>query len=246
MSHDTGQLDISDRLMMANDAHSKPSEWTDIGQAEIIYTVFGKAKVRITRKHDKIRRLIFLLASVAVVFLLWEGWVLFQRYGTAQSNDSLFHINLNENEGHMVSSHDNISTSVSSGKIKSNEETLSGKAMNNANVIVTDKLEQPQNVLNSGKLATKQLVSPPLKTMKPQSAPLASNGIDQTNQAGKITAPFQSPKPLPQKNNAPLREEQGFPGSPATATPLDLPVGKEDVAPASAGENQLVDPTTPK
>jgi hypothetical protein len=246
MSHDTGQLDVSDRLMLATNAHAKSSEWTEIGQAEIIHTVFGKAKVRIIRKHDNFRRLFFLLTAVVVVFLLWQGWVLFQRHETAHLNESLLRININQNGGNPVLSHGNISTSESSGIMKRNEESHSGSVINHSNVTIKDKLEQPQNILNSGKMAIRQPVSTALKAVKPQSAPLAAKAMEPANQADKTAPPFQSPKPLPQKNNTPLREVQGFPGSPATANPLDSPVGKEDVAPDSAGENQLVDPTSPK
>ncbi len=54
MSHEINQLDIPDRQLQASTAQSKASTWTDIGEAQITYTIFGKAKVRIIRKHDNV------------------------------------------------------------------------------------------------------------------------------------------------------------------------------------------------
>jgi FtsZ-interacting cell division protein ZipA len=248
MNNETGQLDIADRLMIATDAQAKPSEWTEIGQAEIIHTIFGKAKVRVIRKNQKIRRIFIILATVALLALVWEGWILFKQYETAKRNESLFRININTNEhrDNSVSSHGNISTSESSGIMKRDEENHSGSVINNTNVTTKDKLEQPQNILNSGKIVTRQPVSSALKAVRPQSASLAANRMEPTNQADKTAPPFQSPKPLPQQNNVPLREVQVPSGSPATATPLQTPLSKEDAATAPAGENQLVEPTSPK
>jgi len=63
MSHEINQLDIPDRQLQASTAQSKASTWTDIGEAQITYTIFGKAKVRIIRKHDNARRT-FLLTGL--------------------------------------------------------------------------------------------------------------------------------------------------------------------------------------
>jgi hypothetical protein len=247
MSNDNGQLDISDRLKMTADAHAKPSEWTEIGQAEVIHTIFGKAKVRIIRKHDRIRRLFFRLTLfVALVFLLWQGWVLYQRYEAAQRNNFIFRINLNEHAGIPVSTHDTISMPESSGIMKNHMEGLAGNTASNANPTIKDKVEQPQNNLNSGKIAIRQFAGAPLKSVKPQSAPLAANGREPAKQAYKIVPPLQATTPLLQKNTVPLREVQVSPGSSVSAVPLMIPSSREEVAPAPAVETQLVEPASPK
>ena len=73
MSHETTQLDMPVHQLVIN---SPPSVWTEIGEAQITHTIFGKAKVRIVRKHDNLRRALWwaAIAAVAVAIALWQGW----------------------------------------------------------------------------------------------------------------------------------------------------------------------------
>ncbi len=85
MSHEIGKPDISDRQLMTK---SKASDWTEIGEATITHSIFGKAEVRIVRKFDALRRalslvLLFSLLAVAA----WLGWVGFQQNYPAPSAD---------------------------------------------------------------------------------------------------------------------------------------------------------------
>lgn len=87
MSHEISQLDIADRQLL-----SKPnvSVWTDIGEAEVTYTIFGKARVRIIHKHDKLRRTILLstMGLIVVAAMIWQGWVMYQQNESLQSAES--------------------------------------------------------------------------------------------------------------------------------------------------------------
>jgi len=90
MSHTTGQLDIVDRELLANE-HHKESEWTEIGEAKITYSIFGHARVSIIRKRDKRRRALLLTVFIAtaVVAVAWIGWLMFQRTVPSLSIDSV-------------------------------------------------------------------------------------------------------------------------------------------------------------
>lgn len=73
MTHDVNQLDIPDRELLAGSP--RPSVWTEIGEAKIAYTIFGRAKVRIIRKHDNTRRILWLTGIVTIVAAaaVWQG-----------------------------------------------------------------------------------------------------------------------------------------------------------------------------
>src|SRR5476651_66263 len=103
MGQDTGQFDISDRQLMAGNSRIKASEWTEIGQAEVVYTIFGKAKVRIVRKNDRMRNALYLLVIAAVAAIAWEGWVLFERTETEQSETFLPRLNTKNDVNEPVS-----------------------------------------------------------------------------------------------------------------------------------------------
>jgi hypothetical protein len=63
--------------------------WTEIGEAEITYTMFGNAKVRIIRKQDKVRRTLWLTAIGGMVLaaMAWQVWFSAQQAEPKQSAD---------------------------------------------------------------------------------------------------------------------------------------------------------------
>lgn len=66
MGNETGQLDIPGIQLRESRTQPKVSHSREIGEAEIIHTIFGKAKVRINRKHDKLRHALLLTATFGV------------------------------------------------------------------------------------------------------------------------------------------------------------------------------------
>ncbi len=88
MSHEINQLDIPDHQLQAGTSQSK-GVWTEIGEAEITYTIFGNAKVRIIRKHDKTRRTLLLTATTAMVLaaMAWQVWFTSSQADPQQSAD---------------------------------------------------------------------------------------------------------------------------------------------------------------
>ncbi|OIQ99539.1 hypothetical protein GALL_184760 [mine drainage metagenome] len=88
MTHDVNQLDIPDRELLAGNA--RPNVWTEIGEAEITHTIFGRAKVHIIRKHDNTRRVMWLAGITAIVIaaaVVWLGLLAPQQKELAQSED---------------------------------------------------------------------------------------------------------------------------------------------------------------
>ncbi len=73
MSDPISQPDIADRQLLAINA-PRVGTWTEIGEAEVTYTIFGKAKVRIIRKNDKARRTRILLVALAGSILAVAAW----------------------------------------------------------------------------------------------------------------------------------------------------------------------------
>ena len=62
--------DMPDRQLPTADTPHNESEWTEIGKAEITQSIFGKAKVRIIRQHDKARRAWFLTALAVLALMV--------------------------------------------------------------------------------------------------------------------------------------------------------------------------------
>lgn len=80
MSDENNQPDLQDRELLP--ARSRVSLSREIGEAVVIETIFGKAKVRIIRKYDNIRRALWLLVLVAAgAAAAWQGWLALQPVG---------------------------------------------------------------------------------------------------------------------------------------------------------------------
>lgn len=66
MSHEISQLDISGIQLRDSKTQPKVSLSREIGEAQIIHNIFGKAKVRIIRKHDTFWRSLWLALAFIV------------------------------------------------------------------------------------------------------------------------------------------------------------------------------------
>jgi hypothetical protein len=78
MRHEISQFDIPDRQLPAGSAQA--GSRSDIGEAKITRTIFGRARVRVIRKQDKILRawLLGTLAVTVIAVAAWQGWVALQ------------------------------------------------------------------------------------------------------------------------------------------------------------------------
>ncbi len=79
MSHEIDQLDIPDRQLRLTSPQPRVSLSREIGEAVITHTIFGKAKVRIIRKHDKLRRVLWLTVMLVLAAVAMQAWFAWQR-----------------------------------------------------------------------------------------------------------------------------------------------------------------------
>lgn len=89
MTQENEQPDIPDRQLLRTNAGPRMSYSREIGEATITHTIFGKAKVRIVRRYDSVRRVLWLAAMVGVAAVAWQVWRLSQPVEAMPSADSL-------------------------------------------------------------------------------------------------------------------------------------------------------------
>ena len=77
MGHEISQFDIAYSPLPITDASTRASHNRDLGVAKITLTIFGNARVHITREQDKKRRagLLITLAVTVMSIVAWQGWV---------------------------------------------------------------------------------------------------------------------------------------------------------------------------
>ncbi|MDH4285310.1 MAG: hypothetical protein OEV35_08330 [Gallionellaceae bacterium] len=86
MTHEISQFDLKHQPLSSGMRPNK-NIWTDIGEAQVAYTMSGRAKVRITRKRDRVRRALLLAGVVvsAALAAIQQGWISIQQAELQQS-----------------------------------------------------------------------------------------------------------------------------------------------------------------
>jgi hypothetical protein len=81
MGHEISQFDIQDRQLLAGNPRPRAGIVTNLGEAKITRTIFGRAKVRVVHEHDRKRRawLLAILMVTAIAAAAWQGWIIFQK-----------------------------------------------------------------------------------------------------------------------------------------------------------------------
>ncbi len=81
MGYEISQFDIQDRELHASDPQPKTVKASDIGEAKVTRTFFGRARVRVIRAQDRKRRawLLTVLLVIVAAAAAWQGWVIVQR-----------------------------------------------------------------------------------------------------------------------------------------------------------------------
>ncbi|MBU0621507.1 MAG: hypothetical protein KJ795_06655 [Gammaproteobacteria bacterium] len=88
MNNEIGNLDLTDRQLLATGAPPRKSFSREIGEATITHSIFGRARVRIIRKHDNIRRsLWWIVLMVLLALVALQVWLAWQQSETAQIED---------------------------------------------------------------------------------------------------------------------------------------------------------------
>lgn len=221
MSHENSQLDIPDRPLLGPSPH--PSVWTEIGEAQITHTIFGRAKVRIIRKHDKLHRALWLLAIVAATAAAWQGWRVLHPADSQQSADSL--------------SSDSVNERLNSPDLQSGDAAPSPAAAAKEEVPATIPQSEPD------KPAVDRIAPPPVGTLKgggqmaikPQSAPTAATATRNPPVKPLMHKPLPTTQPTTQAVAAPRVIQ------PAAQSAASSPAG---VVPSLAAPIQLDNPAT--
>lgn len=258
MGREIGQFDIPDRQLPA--ASAQAGIWSDIGEAKITHTIFGKPRVRVIREKDKILRawLRGVLAVIVIAVAAWQGWV-------ALKHSKLFAVlpPLSEriSVGPPVYQPETIAPASPRVPGKGKPESVIQTEIDSL-VASPNTLPPRPPPLNAAKpIIAKPVTAQPLaaskpQPIKPQTAPLATNNGATTHQLvtqshPKPSAPIQSAVPA-------VAIHPAQPATPAVATtpatqpaaskpaPVIAPVEpsskKDTTAPSSAGNNQPPDP----
>ena len=240
MGHEISQFDIPDRQLLATSAQA--GMWSDIGEAKITHTIFGRARVRVIREKDKIIRA-WLLAALAVIALAaaaWQGWIALQQ-------SKLFAVLPPLSErisiGAPVFHPATIAPAAARSSGGSKPESLIQTEIDN--LVASPNILPPRptslNATNPP-MAAKPVTAQPLIASKP--VPLATNNSPSKNQTDtqprpKLSAPNQPA--VPAVATPPATHPAANKPAPV-ATPAE-PLSKKDTsAPSSAGNTQPQDP----
>jgi hypothetical protein len=216
MSHEIGQLDIPDPRLRTSSASSRASVWTEIGEAQITHTLFGRAKVRIIRKHDKIRRALWLTAMAAVAVLAvtaWQTWLAAQQAAAPQSAESVPPSSANAIEGASLTQSEAVPMPAAAPMVQSNQP---------APERVPQPAATPQTPVKPAPLATRNIAAKsPAATQPPVAPPPAKAPVTAAVATPRVAAPVTPPAP----------------SSPAEIPVLANPVAQESVpAQSTAGD----------
>lgn len=74
MAYEISQFDLADRQLLTGSARPATRICTEIGNAQVTQSIFGKARIRIICAHDRIRRVRMLSALLAITIALaiWQ------------------------------------------------------------------------------------------------------------------------------------------------------------------------------
>jgi hypothetical protein len=74
MAYEISQFDLTDRQLLTGSARPATRMCTEIGNAQITQSIFGKARVRIICAHDRIRRVRILsaLLAITIAIAIWQ------------------------------------------------------------------------------------------------------------------------------------------------------------------------------
>lgn len=260
MGHEISQLDIQDRQLLATNAQSRAATWTEIGEAEITHTIFGRAKVRIIRKHDKARRAWLLAATLAVAAIAvatWQAWIASRQTEPLQSAVPSIPESAKMQESAPALQPENIVPPAASLSLKS-EPTASPQAEINKPAISQKsatqlspdlkgdekKTAKPVTVHQKPVTAQPKPVTPqPLAASKPQTTPLAADNNALKNQTDMQQSTRLSPPKQPVAPAVTQPAAQSAAGSPVDIAPLASPIVKEDTtAQSPAGDQQPAEP----
>lgn len=177
MRHEISQLDIPHRQLLASNA--QPIVWTEIGEAQITHTIFGRAKVRIIRKNDNYRRGVWLtgMVAAAIAAAAWQGLFTSQPSESLQSADLPPPVSVREQPAFQF---ENIaSPSIPPAAMKESVAPQPTEGLNSPEPkAALPAVTHPKPVTIQQKpieTQAKPVTPQPLAASKPQTAPLVAN-----------------------------------------------------------------------
>jgi hypothetical protein len=241
MVHEISQFDIPDRQLLATSAQPGAGIRSDIGEAKITHTIFGRARVRVIREQDKKRRawLLTALAVIALAAAAWQGWIALQ-----QSELLAPPVPLSEriSVSAPVFQPETNTPAPARSSGRSKPESLIQTEIDSL-VASPNSLPQRPPGLNATKpMNAIPVTAQPLMASKP--APLATNNNSSTNQTDmqplpKLSDPIQPAAPAVATPPA----TQPAANRPGPVAPPAEPLTRKDTStPSSAGNNQPPDP----
>ncbi len=241
MGHEISQFDIPGLQKLATNAQPRVGMWTDIGEAKITHTIFGRAKVRVIRKQDKKRRswLLIGLAVISTAAAVWQGWSVSQQTEPLAAPPLSATVRVST----PIFQPEYIPPTATPPSVKSKPDSPPQIEINKPATGQKSAPQQPLGLKAPEQTAAKP-VTQPLIASKPQAASLATNNNSSMNQTGmqqppKLPAPIQPVTTIVATPHATQPEAN----SPAAVAPLVAPLVEEDTATQSpAGDNQPPDP----
>lgn len=263
MTHDVNQLDIPDRELLAGSA--RPNVWTEIGDAKITHTIFGKAKVRIVRKHDNTHRILWLagIAAIVVAAAVWQGLFTQRQAEPVQNEDLPPPAQAKEKVSPPAFQSENIASPAvppsstreldTQAQVETDKSAIVTKSASESkmdlqkNGLQTEKPPVPQSKLRMVQrrpVAVQPVKPQPLADDKPQATQPA--GINASSNTIEVPPPVKllPPKPIvaPGTATPPVAPAQSA-SSPADIIQLTAPLGKHGAAtPPPAAIDQLSAP----
>jgi hypothetical protein len=252
MRHEISQFDIPDRQLMA--ASAQAGIWSDIGEARITRTIFGRARIRVIRKQDKILRawLLGALAVIVIAAAAWQGWVALQH---SKMFAVLPPLSERINIGPPVYHPEVIAPASSRSSGVSRPESVIQTEIDSLVSNPNGRPPRPLPLNNTQPMDATP--AQPLIASKPQAAPLATDNGASTKQTGttnqttgaqphpKSSAPVQTPVPAVATHPVAASAVATPPAThPAASKPAPVaapaePLSKKDTsAPTSAGNSQ--------
>jgi hypothetical protein len=266
MVHENSQFEMPGIQLRESKTQPRVSLSREIGEAQITHTIFGKAKVRIIRKNDKLHRVSWLTAAVVVTAIagaVWQGWLSSQQNEPARNTDLKLPVSSDVQASASVSQVENTvvgnaAPTASVSPLKS--ETAASSVTQIKTPVIAQKVVplQPQGVKEAGNAVAKSVLvqqkpvavqsipvtSQSATTVMPQLAPLAASSSVAKTVPDKPLLPKQPAVPAlaPTPAAKPVAAS-----SPGAVSPSSSPLTKESSSlqlPASA--NQLSSPINPQ
>jgi hypothetical protein len=254
MGNEISQFDIPDRQLPAGSAQA--GSWSDIGEAKITRTIFGRTKVRVIRKQDKILRAWVLgaLAMTVIAVAAWQGWVALQHSKMFAVLPPLSErISVSPPVYQPETTAPAAPRSPGKGRPESVIQAEIDSMLSNPNA----RPPRPTSANTAEPMDATPASAQPLIAGKPQAAPLATNNGASTTQTTVTQSHSKPPAPAHTAVPAVATHPSAQPASPAVSTPAAThpaaskpapvaapaePSSKKDAPASSAANNQPADP----